>query len=58
MYIAYLSTSSCPRLPLLGTEEGNKYMDSDAPRLSDLRQLQVNAMFDCWESEGYAMKSS
>jgi hypothetical protein len=33
-------------------------MDSDAPRLSDLRQLQVNAMFDCWESEGYAMKSS
>jgi hypothetical protein len=32
-------------------------MDSDAPRLSsDLRQLQINAMFDSWESEGYAMK--
>jgi hypothetical protein len=42
MYIAYSSASSCPRLLLLGTEEGTKYMDSDAPRLSsDFRHLQI-----------------
>jgi hypothetical protein len=29
-----------------------------APRLSsDLRRLLVNDMFDCWESQGYAMKA-
>jgi hypothetical protein len=57
--IASLSTSSYPRLLLLGAEEGTKYMGSDAPRLSsDLRHRHINDMFDCWESQGYAMKSS
>jgi hypothetical protein len=54
MYIAYSSTSSCPRLLLLGTEDGTKYMHCDAPRLSsDLCHLHVNDMFDCWESQGF-----